>query len=117
MSRLDTRHDRPSRSHGLGTLLAALIGVAGAYLIAAWLDCSTADGVALCLAPVAMPSPYRRLYRAWLRWRIRRAEQQVQRCKRRQLMEAAHRIAAEDELIRLQRCHHETLRHCGVHHG
>jgi len=94
---------RPPRTGAAGAALAACIGVLGAYLLAAWLDCSTADGTALCLAPVAMPAPLRRLYVSWLLWRVRRAEARVQAIKRRQLLGAAHRVAAEDAVLRLRR--------------
>ena len=102
----------------LGTGLAAAIGVAGAYLIAAWLDCSTAEGVALCLAPVAVPAPLRRLRAAWLLWRLRRAEGRVQRLKHRQLRCAADRLSAEDDVLRHRR-HMQAVGvyPAGVHHG
>lgn len=94
---------RPGWPEVLGPLLAALCGVAGAYLLAAWLDCSTAEGTALCLAPVAMPAPLRRLHLSWLLWRLRRAEARVRRIKHQQLLGAARRVEAEDDVLRLRR--------------
>lgn len=93
--------------------LAAAIGVACAYALAAWLDCSTAEGVALCLAPAALPSPWQRLLRGWLLWRLRRAERRVRRCKHRQLRCAADHMNAEDAVLHCRR----HLQDAGIHPG
>lgn len=119
------RHPYPTRRRQTGALLAAgayglvaAISVALAYVLAAWLDCSTSESVALCLAPAALPGsllqPLRRLALRWLCWRLHRAQARVVRCKLQALRCAGRQLDAEDALQQLRRQIHHAA---GVHHG
>lgn len=106
------RHDRfesPSPWIGPGLVLAVLVAVLSAYLLVAWLDCSSSPGQALCALMVPPPSLWfrfrsllQRALGAWLRWRLRRAQRQVHRAKLATLQACARRVKCEDRVIEIR---------------
>lgn len=100
MSRRD-RFDPPPPWTGAGIALATLMAVLAAYLLAAWLDCSSGPGTALCGLPMALH--WRPAMPRWvLRLRLRWARRRVQRCKAAQLRQAGLRIEREAVVIDLE---------------
>lgn len=94
-------------------LLAALVAVALAYLLAAWLDCSTSASQDLCIAPALLAWPQSaannlRLRR--LRWRLCAALKRAHRHRLAQARSAARQLQAEDTAQRIERQMHDALK-------
>lgn len=108
MSRRD-RFDPPPPWTGAGLALATLLAVLAAYLLAAWLDCSSGPGTAMCTLPLALYwRPAAPLW--WLRLRLRWARRGVLRAKISALRIAGLRIEREACVIELE----SKLRERGV---
>ena len=91
----------PSPLIGPAIVLACLAGVLFAYLLAAWLECGSAQDAAMC-ALAAVPAPARLLHRLhtlppaalrrWYTWRLARLQRAIEHTEIQAIRAAARRV-------------------------
>lgn len=101
----------PSPLIGRAIVLGVLLAVLGAYLLAAWLECGSAQDVAMC-ALAAVPAPRRLLsrlrmlplamLRRWYTWRLVRLQRAIERAEHQAIRAAARRVRLEDAALHIR---------------
>lgn len=101
----------PSPLIGPAIVLAVLAGVFGAYLLAAWWECGSADASAMC-ALAAVPARRRWLLRlrmlpaaalrSWYTWRLARLLRAIDRAENQAIRVAARRVRLEDAALHVR---------------